>query len=255
MGGVVHLPSPDLSDFDWYPQREPYLVHPFLMMRRRAAEKIGGYRYAFHAEDTDLYWRLQEIGQLANLPDLMGEYRIHADSVTGSSAANGRISATNSQRAGLSAKRRRSGRPDIDFPKSALEQYAAAHSLEGVIAVGTRDLDRSETQQLTRAACAKMLDLAGYRSYELEPEDCDFIRRTIVPALSEMKPDNRQYCARMLSGTAARLARAGRIAAAFHLAPARLYPPIAARLALRTVVPNSVLAQIRDAVGRPSIAK
>ena len=101
LGPKVALDSPDLADPLLYPQKEPYLVHPFLMMRRAAVMAAGGYRHVFHAEDTDLYWRLQETGELANMDDLLGYYRVHNQSVTGSSTLNGRISAVNSQLSGL----------------------------------------------------------------------------------------------------------------------------------------------------------
>ena len=131
LGEIVRLPSPDLANPNSYPQREPYLLHPFLMMRRVAVEAVGGYRYAFHAEDTDLYWRLQEIGQLANMPDLLGDYRIHTKSVSGGSLLNGRISALTSQLAGISAARRRAGKADITFPRAALCRVPACTLARG----------------------------------------------------------------------------------------------------------------------------
>jgi len=254
-GEIVYLPSPDLADLDWYPQLEPYLRHPFLMMRRAAVEEVGGYRYVYHAEDTDLYWRLQETGQLANMRDLLGDYRIHTQSVTSSSLVNGRVSALNSQRAGISAMRRRAGRPDITFSKAALDEYQEARSLEGIIRVGSRDLDGNEAERLAAATCAKLLELAGYRSYELESEDCTFIHDTILRALPQMKLENRRYCSRMLSGTAARLAYTGKVSAALQLAPRRLYPLVAARLALRTAVPISFRRIMQRAVGRTTFVK
>ncbi|MGI4800436.1 MAG: glycosyltransferase [Janthinobacterium lividum] len=97
ISGVVHVPPPERADATRYPQIEPYLIHPFLMIRYAALRKMGGYRHVFHAEDTDLYWRLQEVGSLHNMRDVLGNYRIHDGSVSGSSLLNGRISAVNSQ--------------------------------------------------------------------------------------------------------------------------------------------------------------
>jgi glycosyltransferase involved in cell wall biosynthesis len=85
--------APEMNaDPYWAPSREPYLMHPFLMARTEAVRNVGGYRYVFHAEDTDLYWRLAHDGRLYNLPDLLGEYRLHANSISGASILNGRIS-------------------------------------------------------------------------------------------------------------------------------------------------------------------
>ncbi len=255
LGPVQHLPSPDLADLDWYPQREPYLLHPFLMMRRAAVEAVGGYRHVFHAEDTDLFWRLQERGQLVNMPDLLGDYRIHTQSVTSVSVVNGRISALNSQLAGISARRRRTGRADIAFPKAALLDYQAARTLEGIISLGSRGLDAGETQRLAGTVSAKLLEAAGYRPYELDFEDCAFIRKAMLSAMPQMRPANRRSCSQMLSGTTARLVYNGKIAAALQLAPPALYPVVAARLALRVTLPDTVRRSMRKAIGRKAFVK
>src|SRR3954469_226863 len=109
------LPLPALSEADpkWVPAREPYLIHPFLMLRRAALEAVGGYRYVYHAEDSDLYWRLQERGKLVNLDDVLGDYRFNPTSVSSKSVINGRIQSLSSQLAAISAVRRRSNHSDI----------------------------------------------------------------------------------------------------------------------------------------------
>ena len=58
------------------------VVHPAAMMRRDALVAVGGYRKEFQwAEDLDLFLRLAERGRLANLPDVLLQYRQHPDSV------------------------------------------------------------------------------------------------------------------------------------------------------------------------------
>jgi glycosyltransferase involved in cell wall biosynthesis len=58
------------------------VIHPAVMMRRSAVEKIGGYREEYKwLEDLDLFLRLAEIGRLANLPDALLKYRLHFQSV------------------------------------------------------------------------------------------------------------------------------------------------------------------------------
>lgn len=255
LGMVYNFPSPDLANVERYPQLEPYLSHPFLMMRRAAVEQAGGYRHAFHAEDTDLYWRLQEAGRLFNMPDYLGDYRIHSQSITGASLVNGRVSAVNSQRAGLSAMRRRAQRPDLSFPKSALADYKKAGTLQGMIQVGSRELDADEAKRLAVSACAKLLELAGHRPYELELEDCTLIGDMLLPVLHRMPSDNRRYCFRMLSGTAARLASKGRISSARRLVPLRLYPAVAAKLALRSAMPLSIRRTLREVIRRDGFVK
>lgn len=255
LGPTVVMSSPDRADPLAYPQQEPYLIHPFLMMRRAAVDAVGGYRYVFHAEDTDLYWRLQETGQLANMPDLLGRYRIHGQSVTGASTLNGRVAAMSSQLAGISAVRRRSGRPDIAFPKSALAEYAQARTMKEIVRLGSRGLDEEEAARLATSTSAKILELTGYRPYELDEEDCSFIRASIMRALPSMRPEDRTVCVRMLSGAAARLAAQGQLSAFLRMSPVRLYPLVAIRLVLRTVLPGSLRAAMRRMAGRPALVK
>ncbi|MGI4799359.1 MAG: glycosyltransferase family A protein [Janthinobacterium lividum] len=250
ISGVVYLLSPDLADASRCPQIEPYLIHPFLMIRHTALMLMGGYRYVFHAEDTDLYWRLQEAGGLHNMRDVLGNYRIHAGSVSGSSLLNGRISAVNSQRSGISALRRRAGRADIDFPKELLSEYKSARTLEKIVEVGARGLDAAETERLAVSASAKLLELAGYRPYEIEEEDCKFIRRTFSQSLGRMDPASRRLCFRMTSGTSARLIHNGMAAAGLQLTPPSLYPSLVARLVMRFLLPKSLRRLLSQAVGR-----
>lgn len=58
------------------------VVHPAVAMRRHAVLAVGGYRSAFkHAEDLDLFLRMAEYGQLANLPEVLFMYRQHPGSI------------------------------------------------------------------------------------------------------------------------------------------------------------------------------
>jgi len=59
------------------------IMHPTALIRADAIKQIGGYRQqTCWAEDLDLFLRLAEIGQLANLPDHLLRYRVHAQSVS-----------------------------------------------------------------------------------------------------------------------------------------------------------------------------
>lgn len=55
------------------------------LIRASAYRTVGGCRSAFRqgAEDYDLWLRLSESSQLANLPDFLGVYRIHPNQVSG----------------------------------------------------------------------------------------------------------------------------------------------------------------------------
>ena len=62
--------------------RGAVICHPSAMMRREAVLSAGGYRERFYtAEDLDLFLRLAERGELANLPEILLKYRLHPASV------------------------------------------------------------------------------------------------------------------------------------------------------------------------------
>jgi glycosyltransferase involved in cell wall biosynthesis len=246
LGTVARLEPPDRADPAWIPAMEPYLMHPFLMARRAALQKAGGYRHVVHAEDSDLYWRLQEQGRLHNMDEVLGDYRMHGDSISGGSLRNGRIMAMESQRAALSAKRRRRGAPDLAFLPEAASRIRAAGSLAELMALGRAELDAEEASHLELAVAGKLLELAAYRPYELELEDCLFIGATLARHGHRAGAANRAKLARMLSGSAARLLAQGKLRFAVALAPGAAWPATLARLAVRLALP----ARLRRALGR-----
>ena len=59
------------------------LAHPTVMMRRGVVLAVGGYReFLRHAEDYDLWTRLVERHQLANLTECLLRYRVHGGQVS-----------------------------------------------------------------------------------------------------------------------------------------------------------------------------
>lgn len=57
------------------------LVHPAVMMRSDAVARIGGYNEQHRVnEDHELFLRLAEVGKLANLPEVLFQYRQHFNS-------------------------------------------------------------------------------------------------------------------------------------------------------------------------------
>jgi glycosyltransferase involved in cell wall biosynthesis len=59
------------------------IINPSVMMRKSAVIKVGGYRTGYDSsEDYDLFLRLAEVGCLANLPQVLLHYRLHAKSLT-----------------------------------------------------------------------------------------------------------------------------------------------------------------------------
>lgn len=87
----------------------PPLAHPTVMLRREAVLAVGGYRPQSYVEDYDLWLRLADRFDLANLPDALLDYRLHDGQF--SSARDEKVAvATLVVRA--AAAERRAGRPD-----------------------------------------------------------------------------------------------------------------------------------------------
>ncbi|MFU8824811.1 glycosyltransferase family 2 protein [Yoonia sp.] len=206
------------------PAIEPPLTQPFFMVRRDALVAAGGYRAFPVSEDSDLYWRLAELGDLVCLQSYLGSYRVHVGSISSASIVNGRLMAVCSQMAALSARRRAVGAPDIVFPDRP--RWREAISLAGMIDHAADDLGLSfeEMRHLRVSCAAKLMELAGYRPYEVEFDDCTFIARTLAQDAQGLTPVNRADIAKMRSATAARLLRKGDVRSAFEIASIRTLP-------------------------------
>ena len=129
------------------------LAQPTVAMRREVAMAVGGYRQPFDpAEDYDLWVRLSECHALANMPDVLVDYRWHGDNVT---ARRRREQALAAHIAKVAARERQLGRPD---PTSGLEKLCVA------------DLDRFDLPQDERAAILLDLSEAGLVAYDATAE-------------------------------------------------------------------------------------
>lgn len=78
----------DEIDVELLAGRGGVICHPASMIRRSAFEQAGGYREQFSpSEDLDLWLRLAEVGPVANLAEVVLDYRQHLQSVTHSRRA------------------------------------------------------------------------------------------------------------------------------------------------------------------------
>jgi glycosyltransferase involved in cell wall biosynthesis len=60
-----------------------FIFDPTIVVRKSAILAVGGYRAEYeYAEDLDLFLRLAEVGRLANLPDVLVDYRQHSTSMS-----------------------------------------------------------------------------------------------------------------------------------------------------------------------------
>lgn len=218
-GHVNRPPEHPGASAHWIPAQEPHLTQPFTLFRRAALIAAGGYRPLPVSEDSDLYWRMWSLGRLVNLPDILGSYRMHAGSISSLSIGNGRRMALCSQLAALSAHRRETSQPDLRFLESDAAFWAALadQPLARMIAAATGHfhLSAAEGLWLASATAAKLMELSGYRPYELQPSDCGFIADTLTRA-HQTHPAQLEL-ARMRSASAARLLRRGRVRDAIRL--------------------------------------
>jgi glycosyltransferase involved in cell wall biosynthesis len=113
---TVHMPlDHDSIDARHLLGRDMGICHPSVMIRRSAMEAIGGYDPSFRsAQDYDLWLRLAEVGRLANLADIILEYRQHFGSV---GYTRRREQVTNAWRAAQAAARRRGLEFDLPQPQ------------------------------------------------------------------------------------------------------------------------------------------
>lgn len=84
--------------------------HPTVLMRKSVLESVGGYRkQVIDAEDCDLWLRIAEHSQLANLKTVVLKYRLHPCQV---SSTKCRQQALSTLAAHVAADFRRNGKPD-----------------------------------------------------------------------------------------------------------------------------------------------
>lgn len=86
------------------------IVNPSAMIRKSAFMQVGGYENDYlHAEDMDLFLRLAEVGELANIPEILLHYRQHPASIGYQHAKTQHTSALQATKA---ASQRRNIHPD-----------------------------------------------------------------------------------------------------------------------------------------------
>ena len=92
------------------PKTNPF-VHSSMMLSTEVVRGVGGYRAGLEgAEDYDLWLRISEQAQLANLPEFLLSYRRHSTSASATAAQRQLLSA---RLARLSAAERRASRSDF----------------------------------------------------------------------------------------------------------------------------------------------
>lgn len=109
------------------------LAHPAVMMRSETIKKLGGYRHSTTtAEDFDLWLRVVEVGNMANLPDILLKYRVHAKQVSDAQRLTQSLAA---ELAFISSEHRRSGKTDPIEALSEAVTLREAADLHGAPAI------------------------------------------------------------------------------------------------------------------------
>jgi hypothetical protein len=120
------------------------------MFRRSVVEAVGGYRFEF-AEDYDLWLRISERFEIANLQEVLVLYRIHPEQVSLS-----RLGEMEQWRLAVqaAASARTAGRPD---PLEGVNEMTAA--VLARLGIGERKVARAvRAERLSRAAVLAELD-------------------------------------------------------------------------------------------------
>ncbi|MEM1300922.1 MAG: glycosyltransferase family 2 protein [Pseudomonadota bacterium] len=188
------------ADPHWLPAIEPYLPHPFLLAQLDVLEEAG-YRTAHLAEDADLCWRLAERWPIAMQGAVLGQYRIHTDSISTSSLTAARVQAFFSQLAALNTRRRMAGANEVAYDVDLATAMQAGESWDGLMALYADRISKSEAVQLRAGSVLKLLDLASWRGYRPTAGDITAAAHA-VRQLREMSEENREEAMRLISGTA-----------------------------------------------------
>jgi glycosyltransferase involved in cell wall biosynthesis len=250
IGTTTRTKDMSLVDDESIPANEPYILQPLLMMKRDAYLQAGGYRTLTVGEDTDLYWRLSRIGSLHIMPEVLGDYRIHAHSISSTSIVAGRRMSAWTQLSAMSAQRRRKNLPDIQFDidlqkliDSQSEMIDLYRSIEPIM----RD---DEKPWFYSAMAAKLIETCYYRPFEPSSSDIDYILN--VPRFDPTVRSRRFYdvFAEGVVSAGIRMAAAGRTGDALQLVPRHQWPQLFGRVAFRVALPSDTRATIKKFIKR-----
>jgi glycosyltransferase involved in cell wall biosynthesis len=240
IGTVTRAKDMALVNDKSLPANEPYIMQPLLMMRREAYVAAGGYRLLSVSEDADLYWRLRTIGTLHIMPEVLGDYRIHGDSISSKSIVSGRRMSAWTQLSALSAQRRRRCLPDIEFTPDLQKLVDKQDELIDLYRTCKPLLqDDAEKRWFYSALAAKLIEMCYYRPFEPKTSDVDYILAAPVidPDLTQ-REFYKVYAAGILSA-GIRLAVEGEFRLALRLVPREQRRAMIARAAFRKILsPN-----------------
>lgn len=126
-------------------------AHPAVMLRRQDVLAVGGYRAQIEpAEDYDLWLRLAERFDLANLPNVLLRYRLHAGQATAARFESVAVATLIAQAA---ARMRRAGGADPLDGRSPLDRSHAEQLGISPSAIATRAIEAALGRSESLLAC------------------------------------------------------------------------------------------------------
>lgn len=155
---TTHLPLDHSGIVTGLRRRSHVLCHPAVMFRTAEVRAAGGYWNVGTGEDWDLFLRLAELGALANLPDVVLDYRFHEGGINASGMRRLR---RNMMLATVNDARRRRGRPALSDDQFSPLRFAPAHLKAGMEACSLAHYRRALALGLDGARSAERLHLAA----------------------------------------------------------------------------------------------
>jgi glycosyltransferase involved in cell wall biosynthesis len=250
IGTVTLAKDMSLVDDSSIPANEPYILQPLLMMRRDAYLEAGGYRLLTVGEDTDLYWRLRQIGSVHIIPEIFGDYRIHAHSISSNSIVAGRRMSAWTQLSALSAQRRRKSLPDVRFDRDLQRLVDSQAELIDLYQSVEPILRDDERHWFFSAMAAKLIETCYYRPFEPSSADIDYI--LMVPKFDPAVRSRRFYdvYSEGILSAGIRMAAIGRWRDAFRLVPRHQWPKLVGRVAFRVALSDDTRTRIKRFIRR-----
>ncbi|MCC6580766.1 MAG: glycosyltransferase [Phycisphaeraceae bacterium] len=129
-GQVSHILAPptEPAEVRRQLQHSCCMIHPSVMLRREVLRTFGGYRAPLrHAEDYDLWLRISERHDVANLAKPLLSCRVHGGQVSTTTLVTQAVRALSAQ---VAAQWRRQGRPDpVENDAILDEAWLLAHEV------------------------------------------------------------------------------------------------------------------------------
>lgn len=236
IGTTSRTKDMSLVDDSALPANEPYILQPLLMMRRDTFLETGGYRLLTIGEDTDLYWRMRKVGDLHIIPEVLGDYRIHADSISSQSIVSGRRMSAWTQLSALSAERARKNLPDIQFTQELQEKIDTQFEMIDLFRIIEPVMREDEKPWFFSAMAAKLIEACYYRPFEPSRSDIEFILS--VPRVDTNVSSRRFYDSyeKGILSAGIRMAIDGRVGDAFHLIRPKQWLELIGRIIFRILM-------------------